>query len=59
MEPWNRARGIGIFQDQFLGEDQYGDFQGQFGFDDDTLALCLYLEALNAWDKVEESGKRS
>ena len=41
-----------------LGEGQYAELQRPLEFDDHTLALC-HLAALNARDKVEESGKRS
>ena len=57
-EEQNGARVIDISQDQILGEGQYSDSLRQFGFDYHTFALCL-LEALNAWNKVEELGNRS
>lgn len=41
-----------------LGEGQYAELQRPLEFDDHTLAL-RHLAALNARDKVEESGKRS
>lgn len=42
-----------------LGEGPYAELQRQLEFDDyKTLALC-HLVALNAWNKVEESGERS
>jgi len=37
---------------------QYAEWQSQLEFNNHTLVLC-YLVALHAWDKVEESGKRS
>lgn len=40
-----------IFQEELLGE-------AQFRFDDHTLVLC-HTTALNTWDRVEESGKRT
>lgn len=52
------SRGVDISQDKFLDESQQAEFQKQFEFDDHILALCC-LAALNTWDKVEESGKRS
>lgn len=53
-----QARGINFSQDQLLGEGQYAELQRPLEFDDHTLAL-RHLAALNARDKVEESGKRS
>ena len=58
IEQWNRVRAISISKDWFLGEDQYAESQRQLKFDDHTLVLC-HLATLNAWDKVEESGKKS
>ena len=57
LEKWNRPRSINISQDQFLGEGQQAELQRQLEFNDHTLVLSC-LAALNAWDKVEESGKR-
>ena len=54
----NRTRDIDIPQDQILGEGQHADLQRQYEFNDPTLVLCC-LAALNAWEKSEESGKRS
>lgn len=46
-----------IAQEHRQNEDQYADFQRQFRIDDHTLAQC-HIAALNAWDRIEESGKR-
>lgn len=53
-----RARGMEISQDQLLSEGQCADIRRQFGFDDHILVLC-HRAALNAWSRVEESGKRT
>lgn len=46
-----------MFQYQILGENNYTNVE-RIAFDDHTLALCL-KSALNAWDKIEESRKRT
>ena len=46
-----------ISQGQLLSKGQYADLKRSFRFDDHTLALC-HIAILNAWDMVEESGKR-
>lgn len=53
-----RVRGYEISQDQILGEGCYAEVEKQITFDDHTLALCC-TAALNAWDKIQESGKRT
>lgn len=51
LEQHGRARTMEIFQEGLLGE-------AQFRLDDHTLVLC-HTAVLNAWDRVEESGKRT
>lgn len=46
-----------IHQEQFHGEAMFADLQREITFDNLTLALGC-TEALNAWDRVEELGKR-
>lgn len=58
IEQQGRATGYEISQDQILDEGPYADVERQFTFDDHTLSLCC-TAALNAWDKIQESGKRS
>ena len=43
--------------DQLLGEGDYADVQRQSLYDDHTLDLC-HTAALNAWDRIEEVGKK-
>lgn len=53
-----RDKGIQVCQDQLMGEGQYASAQTQCLYDVQTLILCR-TAALNAWDKVEEPGKKS
>jgi hypothetical protein len=53
----NRTKCINTFHDQLLGERPYADIQMQVMYDKATLALC-YLAALNALDRIEDTGKR-
>ena len=57
VEQRNRARGIEISQDQLLGEGEYADIELQSLYDEHTLVLCR-MAALNAWDQIEEIGKK-
>ena len=57
IEQRNRARGIDISQDQLLGEGEYADVERQALYDEHTLDLCR-MAALNAWDRIEEVGKK-
>lgn len=56
IEQLNMTGNINISQDQLLGRGQSAELQRQLG--DQTLALC-HLAVLHAWDKVEESERRS
>ena len=47
-----------ISQDQLLNEGEHADLQRQFRFDAHILAICC-TETLDAWDRDEESGKRT
>lgn len=51
-------RGMEISQDQLLNEGEHADLQRQFRFDDHILAICC-TATLDAWDRDEESGKRT
>lgn len=53
----NRARGIEISKNKLLSKGHYADLQRQSTSEDHTLALC-HIVALNAWDQVEESGRK-
>ena len=44
-------------QDQILGKKQYSDPQDQSLYNEHTWSLCS-TAALNAWDKIQELGKR-
>ena len=57
IEQRNRARGIEVSQDQLLGEGEYADVELQSLYDEHTLVLCR-MAALNAWDRIEEIGKK-
>ncbi|ERE68429.1 putative Gag polyprotein [Cricetulus griseus] len=50
-------KGYEATQDKILGESIYADPQVQAGYDDHILSLCR-TAALNAWDKIRESGER-
>ncbi|XP_052610186.1 oxidized purine nucleoside triphosphate hydrolase isoform X1 [Peromyscus californicus insignis] len=53
-----RDSGIQVCQDQLIGEGQYVSVQTQCSYDVQTLVLCR-TAALNAWDRVEEPGKKT
>ncbi|XP_052568117.1 endogenous retrovirus group K member 10 Gag polyprotein-like [Peromyscus californicus insignis] len=52
-----RDKGIQVCQDQLIGG-QYASAQTQCLYDVQTLILCR-TAALNAWDRVEEPGKKT
>ena len=52
-----KSKRIEILQDQILGEGLYSDPQDQAIYDEHTLSLCS-TAALNAWDRIQELGKR-
>ena len=58
IEEQGTVRGYEILQGQILGEGQHADLQRQIKFDDHTFAQC-HTAAFNAWDRTEESGKRT
>ncbi|XP_052593228.1 torsin-1A-interacting protein 1 isoform X3 [Peromyscus californicus insignis] len=53
-----RDKGIQVCQDQLIGEGQYASAPAQCLYDVQTLILCR-TAALNAWDRVEEPGKKT
>lgn len=53
-----RVRGYVISQDQILGDSHCADVERHITFDDHILALC-YTATLNAWDKIQRSGKKT
>ena len=59
IEQRSKARGIKVSQDQLLGEGDYADIERQQSlYNEHTLDLC-HMAALNAWDQIEEIGKKT
>ncbi|KAL6040241.1 hypothetical protein STEG23_020317 [Scotinomys teguina] len=57
LEQQYRPRGVQISQDQLMGEGEYAAEERQITYDDQAIILCR-MAALNAWDRIEEAGKK-
>ena len=58
LEQQGKAKEFETSQDQIFGEGHYSDPQEQAHYDEHTLSLCR-TAALNAWDRIQELGKRT